>query len=123
MSSFCRLFPSISRLTCLSLAIAPQVEFVDLSTVKFEDAAPIPANDDDEDAGAQFQYYKSDKILGRLFRAVDEERIWHDSVRYKVKRDPTLMWETLRHKVDRICKDYGLNWRGQEEKARELRTL
>ena len=35
--------------------------------------------DEDEDLRPPSKYYKSDKILGRLYRAVDEREVWHEN--------------------------------------------
>ncbi|KAJ2899354.1 RNA-dependent RNA polymerase [Zalerion maritima] len=105
------------------LASAPPVEFVDFDTIIFESEAPIPQEDEDEDSGAQYQYYRSKKILGRLFRAVKEEKIWHDSVNIKAKRDKTKLWVELRDHVDAAVKCYGLKWSHRTTKAQGLRTM
>lgn len=108
---------------CSSLATTPQVDFGDLDKIKFEDAAPIPEQDDDEDIGPQFQYYKSEKLLGYLFRAVDEKKIWHEAVQTSVERHPRKMWKILEEQVKTHAKIYELKWKHLREKALELRNM
>ncbi|RYP16074.1 hypothetical protein DL765_005332 [Monosporascus sp. GIB2] len=61
------------------LAPAPPAELKDRNEIIF-DAPVIPAIDGDEDdnMGPQHHFYRSDKILGKLYRAIDEQRICED---------------------------------------------
>lgn len=41
----------------------------------------VPGDEDDNDGdGPAYSYYKSTKILGRLYDAVDETKIWQDDI-------------------------------------------
>ena len=44
--------------------------------VTFQAAADLPADDDDDNP--QYSYYESSKILGKLFRAIDERKAFSD---------------------------------------------
>ena len=53
------------------------------SEISFDSPLLLVTNEDDEDdnTGPNYGYYKSEKILGKLFRAIDEKRIWRDDIR------------------------------------------
>ena len=103
------------------MAAGPEVEIVDQHTIKIEDAAPSPENDEDEDLGPEYQYYYSEKILGQLYRAVDERNIWHESIRTRVARQETDMWDDLHDIIVRESRHYNIGWTGHLEKARRVR--
>lgn len=60
------------------------------------DAEEDLANDDEEGIGmARHQFHRSEKILGRLFRAVDEKKIWDENVRINCDPEAGSVWEKL----------------------------
>ena len=103
------------------MAPGPEVEIADQRTINFEDAAPIPENDEDEDLRPEYQYYYSEKILGRLYRAIDERNIWHESIRTMVTPQGTNMWDDLHDIIMRESKHYKIEWTDHLEKARRVR--
>ncbi len=67
------------------LAPGPLAHVHDRSEIELEEPDGTQwtnQDDDDEDADRPvFRYYYSDKVLGKLFRAVDERKIWHNNIR------------------------------------------
>lgn len=39
------------------------------------------------------KYYRSEKILGQLYRAVDEEKIWNDHIKITVDTSGPTIWQ------------------------------
>ena len=72
----------------LSLAPAPPTNIKDRTEILF-DAPTVPLNngdgdDDDENRGPTHLYYHSDKILGQLYRAIDERKIWFENIKFQI---------------------------------------
>lgn len=92
-----------------SLAPAPPAELVDRSEISFDSPLLLVTNEDDEDdnTGPNYGYYKSDKVLGKLFRAIDERRIWRDDIRDPAAEKAGPIWEVLVGYVIDECGDLG----------------
>ncbi|TDZ47673.1 RNA-dependent RNA polymerase 2 [Colletotrichum trifolii] len=76
------------------LAPAPPVVLYDRHQIDFLADNRAPARDDDDDSvGPNHQYYKSDKILGVLYRNVDEKHIWNEDIRRVKKQDGPSVWD------------------------------
>ena len=86
------------------MAPAPPAELLDRSEISFDSPLLLVTNEDDEDdnTGPNYGYYKSDKILGKLFRAIDEKRIWRDDIRDPAAEAAGPIWEEL---LDCIVED------------------
>ncbi|KAF2748788.1 RdRP-domain-containing protein [Sporormia fimetaria CBS 119925] len=73
------------------------------------DAPTAPAamrqDDDDEDVGPQQMFYCSDKILGVLYRAIDETKIWFENVKITTEHDSGIWRELLDHLKSACDKD------------------
>jgi hypothetical protein len=78
------LMPTYSRFRPDFMAPGPYVEILDEKPPSFDDAhtTPISRGDDDDDF-TSFEYYPSDKILGRLFRSIDERKIFEEVQKYR----------------------------------------
>jgi len=62
------------------------------------DAPTAPSsnyNDDDEDPGPTHIYYRSDKILGFLYRSIDEKKIWYENIKFSAHRGGSVFDELL----------------------------
>ncbi|KAF2762064.1 RdRP-domain-containing protein [Pseudovirgaria hyperparasitica] len=82
------------------LAPAPIANIKDRTEIIF-DAPTAPSaevNADEESTGPSYSYYKSDKALGRLYRAVDEKKVWYDEVKTSYKPDVDI-WSMFRDYV------------------------
>jgi hypothetical protein len=82
------------------------------------------ANVDDEDSdGPSYQYYKSEKILGQLYRAVDEEKIWYEDIRKVVQTDGPSFWDSFLQWAQKKCDQFGrVDWVGRSGDAKAARS-
>ena len=55
--------------------------------------APSSNNDDDDDdnSGPKYLYYRSDKVLGQLYRAINEKKIWYEKIKVPVNHDVSVL--------------------------------
>ncbi|RYP64420.1 hypothetical protein DL770_009205 [Monosporascus sp. CRB-9-2] len=105
------------------LAPAPPAELKDRNEIVF-DAPIIPAINDDEDdnMGPQHHFYRSDKILGKLYRAIDEQRIWKQDIKRPNNRFGGSLWDELLLYVDEECEELGgIDWESALQEARGIR--
>jgi hypothetical protein len=72
--------------TSSSLAPGAESRVVDKSTIELDQYIKEEAPDEKEDQyGRQRHvFYRSEKLLGELYRAIDEQKIWHEDVQTKV---------------------------------------
>lgn len=63
-------------------APGPEARILDKTHVELEEYVLETAPDEDEEAfeSPRHQYYRSEKILGKLYRAVDEQKIWQEQI-------------------------------------------
>lgn len=109
-----------------SLAPGPESRVVDKATVELDDYIIEPAADDEEDQynRQRHVYYKSEKLLGHLYRAIDEQKIWHEDVRSEVPSvgGPSF-WDDFfiktRQRYEAIVED-PRGWVSRLETAREI---
>ncbi|KAI4593690.1 hypothetical protein KJ359_009174 [Pestalotiopsis sp. 9143b] len=92
------------------------------------DAPTRPAadeyNDEEEDSGPGFRYYLSDKVLGQLYRAINEQKIWNESVRIDRKQgDANEVWNSFQSYVIEQCDDRlgGVVWDSFTDEAWDIR--
>lgn len=105
------------------MAPAPPAELKNRNEIVF-DSPVLPATNDDEDdnTGPQYQYYKSDRILGKLYRAIDERRIWNDEVKVRAVRHAASVWDSLLLYVEDKCEELGgVDWRPALQEAHGIR--
>ncbi|KAK8038458.1 hypothetical protein PG993_006869 [Apiospora rasikravindrae] len=95
--------------------------------ISFEEEVIEPTGDDDDEEtdSPRFTYYESDKILGLLYRAIDEKRIWHESVRVNSKRVAgPAVWSALISLIESECAEavgVEVNWKQHESEASKIR--
>lgn len=67
-------------------------------------------------------YYKSDKINGVLFDAIDEQKIWYKKIKNKTGTDDDV-WSDLLGHIARQCeiKLGGLHWSHMRDEAYVIR--
>jgi hypothetical protein len=105
------------------LAPAPPAHIVDKTEIRFEEPiAPSAEGDEDDDTGPRHRYYKSDKILGKLYSAIDEKEIWRDDIHLIVNRFGPSLWDELFVHIKRQCEDLGnVYWERALDEARSIR--
>lgn len=96
------------------LAPAPPTNIRNRTDIIFEaPTAPAAMMDEDDEEGPRYQYYRSDKILGQLYRAIDEKKIWNENVHVDTKKivGPEV-WNGLLDYVMRECDEKleGVSW-------------
>ncbi|KAK7977121.1 hypothetical protein PG988_004611 [Apiospora saccharicola] len=95
--------------------------------ISFEEEVLEPERDDadEENDGPRYEYYESDKILGLLYRAIDEKRIWHESVRVNTKRSAgPPVWNALISLIESECTEAlggEVDWKQYEAEALKIR--
>lgn len=109
------------------LAPAPPTHLQNRTEIMF-DAPTKPAadvdDDEDETSGPRYYYYRSEKILGRLYRAVDERKIWNESVQINRKdSDESSVWDSFMSHVLEECETNvgGVHWRRCIDEACNIR--
>lgn len=111
-----------------SLALGPEFHVVDKSRIELDDYIYKPAADEDEDqyTNPPHRYYESDKVLGHLYRAVNEQKIWNESIKLKVPKKEQTFWEQFLHQAHQryeVLVDNASAWRDNIKTAREIRGL
>ncbi|UKZ56142.1 hypothetical protein TrVGV298_009970 [Trichoderma virens] len=90
---------------------------------------PESDEDDEDGMGASKKgYYKSQKILGELYRGVDEEKIWGQDVQRPVEMSGSSLWEDLNKHVyaalmEEGCVASDVDYTRRVEEAWKLREL
>jgi hypothetical protein len=106
-----------------SLAPAPPANIMDRIEICFEPPiAPSSQEDEDDDNGPKHKFYKSEKVLGTLYRAIDEKRIWRDDIQLTVDRSGTSLWDEILSYIEDQCKRFGqVKWRDALDEAWSIR--
>jgi hypothetical protein len=109
-------------LTVPSMAPGPWVKIHNRSELEM-DAHVVQEEEDGDDAeGPRYKYYKSEKVLGRLFRAVDERMIWEKEI--KVRGNERNFWGRLAVAFESWAMKAGygmLDWPSRREEAEQIR--
>ncbi|CAM1510489.1 Fc.00g008240.m01.CDS01 [Cosmosporella sp. VM-42] len=107
------------------LAPAPPLKFYDRGQIDH-----IGEFDDDDDGGdsmgrIKFRYYLSEKILGRLYRNVDERKIWDESIHLDINMDGPSVWDQLLGLVEAQIAEYKFDivYSRKTEEAWKIRNL
>lgn len=103
---------------------APLTNLKDRTEIVF-DAPTAPAamtGDEDDDTSPNYMYYISDKILGRLYRAIDEKKIWFEDIKIG-KQAISSIWRELLDYLASICEHdlKGITWAEFKPEAWEIR--
>ncbi|KAL2265115.1 hypothetical protein VTJ83DRAFT_6215 [Remersonia thermophila] len=96
----------------------------DKSVVDMEEKLKSLGIEDDEDEGdgPRHKYYASDRILGLLYRAVDEDRIWADDIKTAVPETGSGFWEHFTRTAETWASTFGpVDWRRRADEARQIR--
>jgi hypothetical protein len=104
-------------------APGPSITIHDKSAIDMEDYV-VPQGDDeddDDDAGPRHRYYKSDKILGQLYRAVEEQKIWAEDIRMTVQTGNLSFWGDLLSSLKvRVAGIGPVEWRHRLDEAHRI---
>ncbi|KAL6864502.1 RdRP domain-containing protein [Trichoderma novae-zelandiae] len=110
------------------LAPAPPTHLYDRGEV---DHIGDPDSDEDDEDGmgmSKHRYYKSPKILGELYRGVDEKKIWGKDVQRPIDMSGPSVWDNLDKHVHAALKDEGyapsdIDYTRRIDEAWKLREL
>lgn len=97
---------------------------MDKTEIRFEPPiAPSAEGDEDDDTGPKHKFYKSDKILGKLYRAIDEKKIWKDDIHLIVNRSGSSLWDELFVHITSQCKENlgVVDWERALDEAHSIR--
>ncbi|KAI8166518.1 RNA-dependent RNA polymerase 1 [Colletotrichum sp. SAR 10_70] len=107
------------------LAPAPPAHIFDRNEIEFIGKNET-LEEDDEDMLPPHQYYKSEKILGILYRNVDEKHIWTEDIQRVVTRAGPSVWDQFVGLIERKIYDYTggrVTWRTRQAEAKRLRDV
>ncbi|KAK3935151.1 RNA dependent RNA polymerase-domain-containing protein [Diplogelasinospora grovesii] len=115
--------PKCSRLRPDFLASGPSATIHDKSDIDLDEDI---GNDDEDDEhgeeGPRHKFYKSDKILGKLHREVDERKIWAEDVRSGNLPRGAPFWDEFLAALNQRVRAIGdIEWRHRSEEARRIR--
>jgi hypothetical protein len=81
--------------------------------------------EEDDMRSSKPKYHKSEKILGRLYRSVDENKVWKVDIHKIVNARPTTMWFDMLHVVEETfrSKELDIDHRRQLDAAWRIRNL
>ncbi|KAJ4416975.1 hypothetical protein N0V82_006424 [Gnomoniopsis sp. IMI 355080] len=93
--------PKSNRFRPDFFAPGPETRMVDRSEIDLDEYIVESAADEEEDqfSSMRYQYYKSEKILGQLYRAVDVPKIWKEHVQSKFRPVGALFWDEFLLKI------------------------
>lgn len=111
-------------------APGPEAHIVDKSEIELDEYVLESAPDEDEEAfeNPRHQYYRSEKILGKLYRAVNEQEIWNEQIYRSRARRPTSFWSqylaTMTRRYEAVVPvTEHTAWVSRLITARELRAI
>ncbi|KAL4967470.1 RNA dependent RNA polymerase [Aspergillus stella-maris] len=115
--------PFINRNRPDFLAPGPLAQIHHKEDIQLE-ARYIHPYPDDDDSGPIHKYYRSEKILGKLYRAIDEHKIWSEEIRTPIAPNPNNAWKKMVDSLTARCIASGISvdWKGHAETARQLRA-
>ncbi|RTE70640.1 hypothetical protein BHE90_014965 [Fusarium euwallaceae] len=107
------------------LAIAPPLKVYDLGQIDHIADHEEYVDEDDMMGQVKYKYYKSEKILGHLYRNVDEKKIWDQDIHRSISTDGPSVWDQLLAIVETEIVKYNLDidWTRKSEQAWKFRSL
>lgn len=121
-----------SELTAHSFAPAPPTQYVDRQQIDFVEkpsASFYGGEDEEEDAfRPAHKFYRSGKILGRLYRNIDEKRMWDQDVRRPVTTEGPTVWEQFIGMMEKKLSEHApgvgrISWEHWKAEAWALRNM
>lgn len=122
--------PRYSRCRPDFMAPGPHVTIIKKEAIAFAEENPLEGEHGDEDDVQGFRYYPSEKINGKLYRAIDEREVFKDIQRLgipetgsggksRIDYSNTYLMDQVWNLVTRRCKS--LQWHHHLEWARDIR--
>lgn len=94
-----------------SLAPAPPVKVYDLGQIDHIADDGIDDGEDDGEDGMgrnKPRYHRSEKILGRLYRGIDEKKIWSEHIHRSIPMTGPSVWDQLKGTIRIELEPYGI---------------
>ncbi|KAK1775477.1 RNA dependent RNA polymerase-domain-containing protein [Copromyces sp. CBS 386.78] len=102
------------------LVNGPDIKIHDKSQIDMEEQY-LRQDSDDEDDRPRYKYYASEKILGQLFRAVDEKKIWTKHIKLGVPPGGPSFWKELETCLLKRIRPIGqVRWQHRLDEARRI---
>lgn len=103
-----------------SLSSGPIIEITDKAEIELE-REYLKENDDDEDDQPRHGFYRSEKVLGKLYRAVDENKIWTTDIKRQFPSGGPTFWEELKAAMVKRIRSIGrVNWQARLDDAHRI---
>ncbi|KAK1828316.1 RNA-dependent RNA polymerase 1 [Podospora conica] len=103
------------------LAPGPWVKIQDRSELEMDEYVYQGEGDGDDAEGPRHRYYTSKKVLGQLYRAIDERKIWMDDIKTTAAPGQDF-WETFLHGVQSQIEAIGrARWEKRLDEAERIR--
>ncbi|CAI4220129.1 unnamed protein product [Parascedosporium putredinis] len=103
------------------LSPAPLTQVYDRGQIEFLD--PSDDRADEEDGPPNHTYYRSEKILGKLYRNVDEKKIW-SSIHKPIPYDGPSVWDQMlgvvRKELGELRLEREIQWQREAQMAHDL---
>ncbi|KAH6976978.1 RNA dependent RNA polymerase-domain-containing protein [Ilyonectria sp. MPI-CAGE-AT-0026] len=105
------------------LARAPPLELHDLGQISYN-KDPEDGGEGDVMVAPKHKFYKSEKILGKLFRDIDEEKIWDEDIHRKVSTAGPSVWDQLLGLVGVKLSQrvFDIDWERKSQEAWKIRN-
>jgi hypothetical protein len=105
------------------MAPGPQTHIHEKTDIQLDKYVVQPAYDEDEDSEPRRKYYRSDKPLGKLYRAVDERKIWSENVQFRRNPGKGSFWDEFVRSASNRCEAIGpIMWIYKREHAGRIRS-
>lgn len=108
------------------MAPGPHVKVEKRNAISFDVPAEKPEQDEDDidDFTNRTRYYESEKVLGKLYRAIDEYGIFkeiQERLEIEDRSDDSTVIPKVWDHVQHACR--GFQWKHHLEDAREIRDM
>ncbi|KAK3321315.1 RNA dependent RNA polymerase-domain-containing protein [Cercophora scortea] len=105
------------------LARGPVVTIHDKSAIEMDQYThQDDEEDEDNEDGPRHKFYRSDKLLGGLYRAIDEENIWAEDIKQTVPTGGASFWDELITGLhERVKSVADIRWEPRLEEAHRIR--
>lgn len=104
------------------MAPGPQIYIHDKSEIHLDNHIVKTNGNEDEGLDPPYKYYRSERILGKLYRAVDERQIWSENARSSSTPSKIPFWDEFMEAMIEKCSEFGqIPWIYHLDEARIIR--
>ena len=105
-------------------APGPEVYIHDKADIEMADMYMVEEDEEEDEDGPRYRYYRSEKVLGHLYRAVDEQKIWAEDIHKTLPMGGASFWDELITSFKRRIRDFiggDVRWEHRREEAERIR--